>query len=787
MSTGSSARARPIYTRPELFRWSKARAALRLTAVAGAVAVAVMPAIAVESADQARQLRGVPVLTAAQNDRVEDLIAQMTLEEKVGQMMQITLAGITKQASAAGTPHVLNEEQARRVIVDYKAGSILNTAEVALDPEYWRELITRLQAMATDDTRLGVPLIYGVDSVHGANYIMGATLFPHNLNIAATFEPELAYAAGEVTGAETRAVGITWNFAPVCDVMRAPAWSRVFETFGEDPYVCSVMASESIRGMQGDDLSAPTSVAATAKHFLGYSNPRTGRDRTPAQISTNELWDVFMPPFVAAFDAGARTIMVNSGEVNGVPVHASKPILTELLRNDLGFEGVAVTDWEDVMKLRNWHRVAETEEEATFLAIDAGIDMVMTPYTTSFADVLVKLVRDGRISESRIDESVRRILRLKLELGLFDEVVPAKNETVTIGSEDAAALSLNAARRSITLLKNSDDLLPLTDGGKQILVVGPAADSVVPLHGSWTYSWQGTEEALYPESPTILDAMRAQFGKSNVSYATGSGFDDVAEGDIDAAADAAADADVVVLCLGEKPAVEKPGDISSMMIARPQLELARALIETGTPVVVVMVTNRARIISEFADDVDAILWAGHPGPHGGTALAEILAGEINPSGHLPFTYSRDPNALLSYDYKYSEGYGADRPVPEGFNPQFDFGSGLSYTTFAYDQLKVESTGDGIRASVEVANTGERAGEDVVMCYVFDEYASVTPHNRRLKGFKKIALEPGQTKRVTFSLDRDDLSIVDAEGTRVFEPGGFTVTIGGQSASVRVGE
>ncbi|MEO1584320.1 MAG: glycoside hydrolase family 3 N-terminal domain-containing protein [Planctomycetota bacterium] len=732
--------------------------------------------------------RGAPNLTEEQAAFVEQLLAEMTLEEKVGQMMQLTLESISSQTADATQGHVLNERRARKVIVEYKAGSILNTASVAFEPLYWRELVGRLQAMAMKETRLGIPILYGIDSVHGANYVRGATIFPHNLTLAATFEPELARRAAEITATETRSCGMTWNFAPVCDVMRAPAWSRVFETYGEDPHLCAVMARASVLGMQGDSQSSPTAVAATAKHFVGYSDPDTGRDRTPASISPAELSDTFIPPFEAVFDAGVRSVMVNSGEINGVPVHADPRILTQLLREQMGYEGIVVTDWRDILKLVDAHRVAENEKEATYLAVQAGIDVAMTPYSVSFADSLLELVNEGRVAEERLDESVRRMLALKVEQELFDEPIPVQDDTGIVGSSDANSMSLEAARRGITLLRNSNDLLPLAAGSK-ILVTGPASESVVPLHGAWTYSWQGADERLYPEAPTIYDTLRERFGAENVTYVPGAGFEQ--DIDVPEAVQAAKLADVVVLCLGETPSAEKPGDISSLILSDPQVTLAQRLLETDTPVVLVLVTNRPRLITAFESQLPAILWAGHPGPHGSTALAEIIAGDINPSGRLPFTYPRYANALIPYDHKFTDALGKNPRSTPGYDPLFHFGAGLGYTTFEYEQLSVSSSGSfpgngRIDISVQVANTGARPGAEVVQLYVTDEYAAVTPRVRRLKAFDKIELAPGESRTATFVLESSDLLAVDRDGHRFFEPGDFTFSIGRQSETARIG-
>ncbi len=709
---------------------------------------------------------------ATAQDRVEELLNQMTLEEKAGQMTQLTLSALSSGRQWTDTQHELNVEAVRKAIVEDHVGSILNQFDAAFTPEYWREIITTVQTIATEETRLKIPVVYGVDSVHGANYVVGATIFPQNISLAATWNPSLSTIAGEVTAFETRAVGIPWNFSPVADVARQPLWSRYFETFGEDPYLVSIMAAESVKGQQQAELN----VAACGKHFIAYSMPRSGKDRTPTQVGMAELLDVFAPPFQAMIDAGVDTMMINSGEINGVPVHASHEILTGLLRDRMGFEGVAVTDWEDVIKLHTIHKIADSEKEATRQAILAGIDMSMVPYKTDFADHIVALVNEGAISEERIDLSVRRILRLKDKLGLFEQPISGPEHVQHIGRQSSLDASLAAAREGVVLLKNNDESLPLTAGSK-ILVTGPTADALPPVYGAWSFSWQGAEAGLYPDTPTVLDAARTQFGAANVSYVPGASFNE--EIDLAAVASAAADADAIVVCLGEPPSTEGPGDILELELEPAQLALAQAAIDTGKPVVLVLIVNRPRLFTEVDAGAAAVVWLGQPGPFGPQALAEVLAGELNPSGRLPFTYPRHNGSVVTYDRKWSEGSpevfanGAQRPL-------YEFGSGLAYTTYGYSGMRVWNKGETLTVEVTVTNTGDRDGHEVVQLYVSDEYASVTPHVQRLKGFDKVALEAGESKTITFELTKDDLSIIDRSGRKVFEPGGFGFRIGDQA-------
>ncbi|MAY73572.1 MAG: beta-glucosidase [Phycisphaerae bacterium] len=727
----------------------------------------------------AAQSGGSPDLTPDQKQRIEQLIEQMTLEEKAGQMTQVTLGAVSSRQQTETERHELDVEKARRAIVDVGVGSILNGAEGAMDATYWREVIGSLQKMAVEDTRLGIPLIYGVDSVHGANYVNGGVIFPHNLTLAASFEPELARQAGEITAAETRAVGIPWNFAPVCDVGRAPAWSRIFETFGEDPYLCAVMSRAAIEGMQGTDLSGPTSVAATAKHFLAYGGAATGRDRTPTYVGDVQLYDIYVPPFRAAVEAGVRSVMVNSSEINGVPVHGSHRLLTELLRDELGFGGVIVTDWEDVYRLHTRHRIARDEREAVELAVKAGVDVSMVPYDTRFADHVVALVNDGRLSEARIDESVRRILELKAELGLFERTIPDASAMDAIGSQASRDASLEAARRSIVMLRNRDAVLPLANTAK-VFVTGPAADDAVSLHGAWSYAWQGTEAGRYPESPTVLDAVREAFGSANVTFEPGVAYN--RDTDIAAAVTKAEDSDAIVLCLGELPSTEKPGDIGDLTIGESQRRLAAAMAATGRPVILVLIENRPRIISAFADDMDAILWAGHPGPYGAQAIAEIMTGKTNPSGRLPMTYPRSTNELITYDHKHIEAIASNDAPTGGYNPLFPFFAGESFTTFEYDDLSISvpaviEPGSSVDVTVTVTNTGDVAGAETVGVFVADHYASITPHVRRLRAFDKVALGPGESAEVSVSLDQDDFSLIGNAAKTIIEPGTFTVEVG----------
>ena len=725
------------------------------------------------------------------SQKIDALLKRMTLEEKVGQMTQLAIGMVAK-----GRDQEIEIDPAKldKAIVRYGVGSILNVAEQALTPDKWHEIIGQIQDTATKKTRLGIPVIYGIDSIHGANYVQGATLFPQEIGMAATWNPELMKRGSEIAAMETRAAGIPWSFSPVLDIGRQPLWPRFYETFGEDPYLAKVMGVAFVRGLEGTDVSSQDHVAASLKHYMGYSFPLTGRDRTPAWIPENYLREYFLPTFDAAVKAGAHTIMVNSAEINGVPGHINHHILTDILRDELGFKGFVVSDWEDIKKLVTiWH-VAANEKEATRMAVMAGIDMSMVPLDYSFADYLIALVKEGAVPQSRIDEAVGRILKVKFELGLFDQPIPDPALKSKIGLAESRQASLQAARESMTLLKNSNNLLPLAKDRK-VLVTGPTADSLISLNNGWTYVWQGSEESLYPKDrPTIRRAIEAKVGATNVTYVPSAKItrpagstsnntptDVEAEVDIPAAVRAAGAADVVVLCLGEGSYTETPGNITDLTLGEPQLRLAEAIEATGKPVVLVLVEGRPRIINRIVDKAGAVLLAYNPGNEGGQAVADVLFGDVNPSGKLPFTYPRTPNGLITYDHKAFET--EDTAFGNmAFKPQFEFGQGLSYTTFAYSDLRLGQktiTGNAdLSVSVTVTNSGRRAGKEIVQLYVSDLVASLSPAGKRLKRFAKIYLEPGQSRTLTFKLRPDDLSFIGANNKPVVEPGEFEVMIAG---------
>jgi beta-glucosidase len=707
------------------------------------------------------------------SEQVEELLSQMTLEEKIGQMTQVTIEVISKTQGSVGQIHELDQAKLEEAITKYHVGSILNVWDVAHSVDYWWEVITRIQDVATKKTRLGIPIIYGIDAIHGASYTLGATLFPQNIGMAATWSPELVRKSAEITALEVRVSGISWNFNPVLGVGRQPLWPRLWETFGEDVYLTSTMGAEYVKGLQGNDLADPEKVAACAKHYLGYSYPLSGKDRTPAWIPDRMLREIFLPPFKAAVDAGAVTIMVNSSEINGIPVHSSHFLLTKLLREELGFEGFVVSDWNDINSLYLREKVAEDQKEAVKMAVLAGIDMSMVPYDFSFYDHLLELVREGSVPMSRIDEAVSRILKVKFRLGLFENPYPDKKLAKKLASKESTAINRQAACEAITLLKNEKQSLPLSKSAK-VLVTGPSANLLSVLNGGWTITWQGNEESLYPKDKnTVLAAIRGKIGAQNVLYQPGVDFNE--EIDIPAAVQSAKMADVAIICIGEPTYCETPGNIDDLTMSAAQLELVEAIEKTGTPVILVLIEGRPRLINKVVDKADAIIMAYLPGMEGGPAIADVLFGDVNPSGKLPISYPRYPHSLMTYDHKNSET--ADG---KDYDAQWPFGFGLSYTEFVYHDLTIDkmkySQGEDIHMSVKVTNTGDMTGKEVVQLYVSDLVASITPPVKRLKGFRKVELQPGESKTVEFKLTDDDLSFVGRDNIWIVEPGDFVVSV-----------
>ncbi|TKB96482.1 glycoside hydrolase family 3 N-terminal domain-containing protein [Pedobacter cryotolerans] len=728
--------------------------------------------------------------------KVNALMAKMTLEEKVGQMAQITLdvIGNGKDRFSSDEPFTLDEQAMQKALVQYKLGSVLNASNNrARTPQHWLEVITKIQKVAMSNKN-AIPVIYGIDAIHGETYTAGATMFPQQIGQAATFNRELVYKGAEITAYETRASSIPWAFSPLLDLGADPRFPRQWESFGEDPYLITELGKQMVYGFQGKDnnIANPTKVAASIKHFLGYQVPVSGKDRTPAIISDQALREYHLPPFKAAIEAGARTIMINSGLINGVPVHANYKILTKLLKEELGFKGLVVTDWGDIENLHKRDRVAKDNKEAVMMAINAGIDMSMVAYQYEpFCDDLIALVKEGKVKQSRIDDAVRRILTVKYELDLFNNPTTDIKDYPKFGSVEFEQASQQAATESITLLKNNDNVLPLKKSTK-ILVTGPNANSMRTLNGAWTYSWQGEKvEDFAAKYNTILEALENKIGKQNVTYLPGVSYkmdgkyyEEYAD-QLEETIAAAKNADVVVLCLGENSYTETPGNLSDLYLSDLQTELAQKLAATGKTIILVLNEGRPRIISKFEQKMAAIVQTYLPGNFGGNALADILYGDVNPSGKLPYTYPQFPNALFTYYHKPSES----RETTEGiynynadYNPQYVFGHGLSYTTFNYSDIKLSTStlkkGQTLTISVNVSNTGKVTGKESVLLFITDLVASdISPDVKRLKGFDKIELKAGETKTITFKITPDDIAFVNSELKKITEPGEFEILLG----------
>lgn len=731
---------------------------------------------------------------------VEDLIGKMSVEEKVGQTAQVTLDALTKGEDVFSSfePIELDEVLLRKAILEYHLGSVLNTANnKALSTDTWNRLIGGIQKCAAQSTT-AIPVLYGVDAIHGASYTAGATMFPQQIAQAATWNRELVYNAARVSAYETRASRIRWTFSPVLDLGRDVRWARMWETYGEDTYLSAELGVQAVKGYQGEDMSSNNDVAACLKHFIGYAS-NSGKDRTPIELSNTTLREYYLPAFQASIDEGAASIMINSGIINGVPVHASYEILTEILKEELSFNGLVVTDWADIENLYNRDKIASSHKEAIKMAINAGVDMSMIPYDYErYCDLFVELVNEGEVSMKRLDDAVRRVLNLKYKLGLFDEDASPQNDYPKFGGLEFEMKAYNTAAEAITLLKNKNKILPL-EKGVNILVSGPNANSMRTLNGGWSYSWQGEKVELFAEKyNTIFESLQKEFGNDKVQYVAGVEYMMEAEYhnehniDIAKAVNAAKQADVIVLCLGENSYTEKPGDLHDLMISKNQEDLALALAKTGKPIILVLNEGRPRIIRNIVPHVEAVLQTYLSGNFTGDALADILSGDVNPSGKLPYTYPMYSNTLVPYNHKPSE----ESISPEGmydygggFFPQYEFGFGLSYTTFEYSNLKVSkevfSKNEGIIVSVKVKNIGDVIGKEVVQLYSHDLFASITPDVKRLRRFKKIELAPNEEKEVVFTLNAHDLSFVNSQGERVAEPGEFVLMIDELNSKIRL--
>ncbi|MDN3583351.1 glycoside hydrolase family 3 N-terminal domain-containing protein [Mucilaginibacter flavus] len=714
--------------------------------------------------------------STAIDKKVDALIAKMTLEEKVGQMTEVASDVVSK----TNVPnHQLDADKLKEAIMKYHVGSILNVSGHAYDRAHWYEVISTIQK-AADQDRLKIPVIYGIDAIHGVTYTTGSTLFPQEIAMAATFNRDIAHKAGEITAYETRASYIPWNYSPVLDLGKSPLWPRIYETFGEDPYLVKTMGAAIIKGYQGNNVGDKYHVAACMKHYLGYSFPLSGKDRTPAWIPDRYMREYFLPSFTEAVKAGAKTLMINSGEINGVPVHASKYLLTDVLRGELHFEGVAVTDWRDIQYLHDRHHIAATQKDAVMIAVNAGVDMSMVPYDYTFFTYLVELVKEGKVPMSRINEAVHRILKVKYELNLFDRPVGNPEDYPKFGSEEYRQVSVQAANEAITLLKNNNHILPLKKDMK-VLVTGPTANTMRSLDGGWSYTWQGDESDKFAAGKnTILEAVQQKIGKDNVSYEAGAAFDSLQN--IDETIKAAKKADAIVLCLGELSYTENVGNIDDLNLPAAQIQLAQALAKTGKPIILVLAEGRPRVVTDAESLSAATVMAYLPGNEGGDAIAGVLFGDVNPSGRLPVTYPRYTNALNNYYRKNLENGNSDDK--HGYNPLYEFGYGLSYTTFSYNNLHISKPqlkdNEVLTVTVDVKNTGAIEGKESVLLYTSQSYASISPDTKRLRAYDKILLKPGETKTVSFKITPKDLAFVNDISKTVTEAGEFKIQVGDQT-------
>ena len=729
------------------------------------------------------------------DSKVQDILSQMTLEEKVGQMAQINLTVIAKGPNKWGSsfPLEIDPQKAKKALVDFKVGSVLNTINnTAQNTETWHKTITEIQKYSIDSTRMKLPVIYGIDAIHGTTYTAGATMFPQQITTAASWNEENAYNMALVCAYETRASGIPWNFSPVLDLGLDPRFPRQFETFGEDPLMVERFGEAMIRGYQGEnnDISNKYSVAACMKHFVGYHAVISGKDRTPAYIPDNVLSEYHIEPFKKAIEAGAKTVMINSGLINGVPVHADYNLMINVLRNKLGFEGVILTDWEDIRKLHDRDKVAKNQKEAIKMAINAGIDMSMIPYEYEhFIKNLILLVKEGEVSIERIDDAVMRILKLKFELDLFNNPVTNYEDYEDFGSKKHHQLAYKAASESITLLKNNDNILPLK-GKPRILVTGPNANNMRTLNGAWTYSWQGDlTDDFAGDYNTIFEAVRNNFGSNNVkyipgvSYRKGGNYYDMDEISINKAVQEARRSDYIVLCLGENTYTEKPGDLNDLNIHKLQSKLALELSKTGKPIILILNLGRPRLISDIEPLMSAVVNVYLPGNFGADALSDILSGRVNPSGKLPYSYPAYPNSLLPYYYKPSEvqnnAQGAYNYVGE-VNNLYDFGYGLSYSDFKYSNFSVSkdtfALSDTVNVGVFVTNESDIDGYETIQVYSSDLYASITPDVKRLRDFSKVHIKAGETKRLNFSIPVSELEFYNINNIPIVEEGRFKITI-----------
>lgn len=723
--------------------------------------------------------------------KVESLLKGMSLEEKAGQMVQINVDVIYD----SNTRTVLTDKL-DYIIGEKKVGSFLNVpGDHCPDPAEMGMIVTALQEKSME--AIGIPTIYGLDMIHGASYYSDATLFPQEVNIAATFNPEYAAAMGKAIGYETRAGQVPWTFSPVMDLSRNACWPRNWESYGEDPYVQSVMASTETKAIQGEDRNNIDQFhcAVSIKHFMGYGAPATGKDRTPAYIDYPTLREKYFAPFKACIEAGALTLMVNSASINGIPTHANYELLTKWVKQDLNWDGMIVTDWADINNLYNREYIATDRKDAIRIGINAGIDMIMDPYDADITDIICELVKEGKIKKSRIDDAARRILRLKVRLGLFDNPVWDSTRYDEYAGEEFAKASYNAALESEVLLKNNSRVLPLNKSAR-ILVTGPNANSMRALNGGWSYAWQGSSDLQYGERfNSIVEALENEF--SNVTYIPTVSYDEAFYqwenefvSPFEPAVAAARNSDVIIVCLGENTYCETVGNINDLNISANQTALVKALAVTGKPIVTILNEGRPRVVREIESLSSAVVDIMLPSNYGADALADLLSGDENFSGRLPFTYPKYPNSIHTYDYKVSE----NQATMEGaynydakMDVQWEFGHGLSYSSFEYSDLTVNKSefkaDDILEFSVKVRNSSDRAGKESVILFSSDLVASTIPDVRRVRAFDKVDLQPGEEAVVKLSVPANDLAFVNTDGKWALEEGDFRISVGGQAIQI----
>lgn len=727
--------------------------------------------------------------------QVEQTLKKLTLEEKIGQMMELVtdLFG----ANDKNGVFYIDEHKTDSILSRYKIGSILNAPNTcAPTAKQWEKYISQIQKISMK--RIGIPCVFGLDQNHGSTYTQGGTLFPQNINVAATFNREIARRSAEATAYETRAVSIPWTYSPTVDLGRDARWPRIWENFGEDCYLSSEMGKAMVYGFQGEDPNNIDQyhIATSMKHFMGYGVPWTGKDRTPAYISPADLREKHFAPFLAGLQAGALTVMVNSASVNGVPMHANKEFLTGWLKEETGWDGVLITDWADINNLYTREMVAKDKKDALRIAINAGIDMIMEPYSCDACGYLVELVKEGKIPMSRIDDACRRVLRMKYRLDLFKNPTQKLKNYPKFGGEEFAKLALEGATESMVLLKNEGNILPLQHG-KKILLTGPNANQMRCLDGGWSYTWQGHRaDEFAGKYNTIYEAFCNEYGKENVILNQGVTYNEKGkyweenEPQIQEAVAAAKDADVIVACIGENSYTETPGNLTDLWLSENQRNLVKALAQTGKPVILVLNEGRPRLIADIEPLAQGIINILIPGNMGGDALANLVSGKSNFSGKMPYTYPKEINSLANYDFKKSEEVGTMEGAYDynaKITQQWGFGYGLSYTSYKYSNLKVSQSdfrhGDIIKVSVDVKNTGKVAGKESVLLFSSDLIASIVPDGRRLRAFDKVELQPGETKTMTFELKADDLAFVGWNGKWRLEEGDFKLMIADQSADI----